>query len=441
MRVQVTGRAGVPLGGVGAVVLNVTAIEQTSTSSITVFPSGAVRPNSSNLNPTPGITAPNLVVAKVGIDGQVDLYNSVGTVHLIVDIAGWFPVQPVASFSNQVASGGTFGCSLTTGDVYCWGTNNDGQTGQPSFVSHSVAPVKVAGLYGQATAVAAGISHGCAVLVDTTVKCWGTGGRLGYGGTASTNSPVSTVGLAGVVSISAGDYHTCALVNDGNVWCWGENNSGSVGVATSTYSVLTPTKVVGVSNAVDVSAGGLSSCAVLGNGTIKCWGAAQPVGPAGTPQPIAGISTATKVATALEHTCVLLGDRTVQCFGGNSFGQLSTAPPSGSGTPITVAGVVNAVGIVSGPHLSCAVLSSGLAKCWGRNTEGGLGDGTTTFPDWSPPVDVVGLSGITSMSAGGATCAIASSGRTFCWGGNFLYVLGFDPGPTGRTSIPTALAF
>ncbi|MFQ6170582.1 hypothetical protein ACK8HX_03155 [Oryzobacter sp. R7] len=88
---DVVGRGGVPAAGVGAVVLNVTAVSATSTTYVTVWPHGAVRPVASSLNLVRGETSPNLVFAKVGRGGAVDLYNSSGTVHLLADVVGWFP--------------------------------------------------------------------------------------------------------------------------------------------------------------------------------------------------------------------------------------------------------------------------------------------------------------------------------------------------------------
>lgn len=92
--VTVLGRGGVPLTGVDSVVVHVTAVKQTVKGFVTVFPSGETRPDSSNVNPIPGSTSSNLVAVRVGVDGKVSLYNSLGTTHLIVDIAGWFPVGP-----------------------------------------------------------------------------------------------------------------------------------------------------------------------------------------------------------------------------------------------------------------------------------------------------------------------------------------------------------
>ena len=78
-----------PASGVSAVVLNVTVTQPFTTSFLTVFPTGQPR-GASNLNMTAGQTATNLVVAKVGTGGKVGLYNALGTVHVIADVAGWY---------------------------------------------------------------------------------------------------------------------------------------------------------------------------------------------------------------------------------------------------------------------------------------------------------------------------------------------------------------
>lgn len=88
---KVTGVGGVPTTGVGAVVLNVTGVAPTSATYLTVWPGGAARPTASSLNLVRGLTVPNLVVAKVGRDGIVNIYNSSGAIDLVADLTGWFP--------------------------------------------------------------------------------------------------------------------------------------------------------------------------------------------------------------------------------------------------------------------------------------------------------------------------------------------------------------
>ncbi len=90
LTLPVVGRGGVPAAGVAAVVLNVTATEGTKPGFVTVYPSGESRPMASNLNTVAGQTRANLVIAKVGADGAVSIFNSAGTAHLIADVVGFF---------------------------------------------------------------------------------------------------------------------------------------------------------------------------------------------------------------------------------------------------------------------------------------------------------------------------------------------------------------
>jgi hypothetical protein len=89
IELTVAGVAGVPAAA-QAVVLNVTATDATADTFVTVYPNGVSRPESSSLNVKAGGTIANLVVAKVGSNGKVRLFNSAGTAHLIADVAGCF---------------------------------------------------------------------------------------------------------------------------------------------------------------------------------------------------------------------------------------------------------------------------------------------------------------------------------------------------------------
>ncbi len=112
--IQVTGAGGVPTTNVDSVVLNVTVTDPSSYGFVTVFPAGTDRPSSSNLNFMPGLTVPNLVIAKVGSDGRVNLYNSEGTTHLIADVTGWFNDEAVAAGPPGTASQSTMSAAGAT---------------------------------------------------------------------------------------------------------------------------------------------------------------------------------------------------------------------------------------------------------------------------------------------------------------------------------------
>lgn len=85
----VAGTGGVPTNAT-AVVMNVTAINATLPSYVTVWPAGHSKPYTSNLNLPPGDARPNLVVAQIGDGGRVSFYNNLGAVDLAVDVVGYF---------------------------------------------------------------------------------------------------------------------------------------------------------------------------------------------------------------------------------------------------------------------------------------------------------------------------------------------------------------
>jgi len=85
----VGGVAGVP-NDAQAVVINLTAAQPDSVGWVTVWPAGQARPATSSLNLTAGRDVANLVVAMLGVDGVVKLYNSRGTTDLVADLVGWF---------------------------------------------------------------------------------------------------------------------------------------------------------------------------------------------------------------------------------------------------------------------------------------------------------------------------------------------------------------
>ena len=85
----VAGSAGIPLGAV-AVVLNVTVTEPTAAGFVTVWPTGAPQPNTSNLNFVANQTVPNMVTVGVGTGGSVSIANAFGSTQVIVDAMGYF---------------------------------------------------------------------------------------------------------------------------------------------------------------------------------------------------------------------------------------------------------------------------------------------------------------------------------------------------------------
>ena len=81
----------------GAVALNVTAVNATASTHLTVWPAGTVRPYASHVNLVPGTVVPNAVVVKT-TGGRVQLFNAAGSVDVVVDtLATWQDVGTAPS--------------------------------------------------------------------------------------------------------------------------------------------------------------------------------------------------------------------------------------------------------------------------------------------------------------------------------------------------------
>jgi alpha-tubulin suppressor-like RCC1 family protein/alpha-beta hydrolase superfamily lysophospholipase len=332
----------------------------------------------------------------------------------------------------DVASGAQHTCVLwDSGAVKCWGENGSGQLGNGSTVD-SASPVDVIGV-STATAISAGFHHTCVRLTDSTVKCWGLGtsGQLGNGSTANATSPVTVSGISSATSIGLGSRHSCAALSDGTLRCWGRNTNGELGNASTTSSSV-PVTVSGVSDAVSVAGGGDNdatgsghTCAVSSGGGVKCWGKNTygQLGDASTTQrttPVAVSGLGSGVAAVdlgMYASCALLGDGTAKCWGRNNNGQLGDGTNTQRTSPVSVSNLTNATSIrgATGGNHACAVLGNKNVVCWGLNASGQLGNGSTTSS--TTPVASMGISRAATIGAGSDhTCARLDDSTLVCWG-------------------------
>jgi len=225
-------------------------------------------------------------------------------------------------------------------------------------------------------------------------------------------------GAASLSGIGAGGEYTCVRLPDGTAYCTGRNQFGQLGDGSWTNSsLLVP--VSGLSTVTRVAAGDEFACALLADGTARCWGLGEQ-GQRGdgttdqislVPVPVSGLANAVALTAGYTHACALLGDGTIRCWGANPDGQLGDpfTPPAGSSVPVTVFNISSATAIAAGAFHACAVLADRTVRCWGNNSNGQLGDGTLMSS--STPVPVQSLSGVTDITAGGHhTCALLTDG-------------------------------
>ncbi|EJE52237.1 Regulator of chromosome condensation (RCC1) repeat containing protein [Acidovorax sp. CF316] len=250
------------------------------------------------------------------------------------------PGQAIAGVreATQLVVGATHACALSGAVVYCWGDGSRGQRGAPVSATPSAQATYAQGLHDVAR-VAAGNGSTCGVKRDGTVWCYGSGTPplTTLGGMApAPGTGIQVPGISDAVDVALFDGHACVLRKTGAIACWGSNAKGELGTAASATPVTTPVEVPGLgSPAKAVAVGPGYTCAVLTNGTVKCWG-------------------------------------------GNPDMQLGIGYQRDSATPATgqVLGIIDATAIGTGATHACAVLDGGYVNCWGAGL--GRGDGLCT---------------------------------------------------------------
>jgi alpha-tubulin suppressor-like RCC1 family protein len=385
--------------------------------------------------------------------------------------------------ATAITAGNFYTCALLdNGTVKCWGYNSYGQLGQGDTTNRGDGagemgnnlPVVDLGTAGAAQAVAAGGYHTCGLLEGGAVKCWGDNG-FGQLGLSDTNNrgdgpgemrdnlPAVDLGSRRATAIAAGNAHSCALLDIGTVKCWGNNFYGQLGLGDTSDRGDTPGEMgnnlptvnLGAGRtATAIATGSAHSCALLDNGTVKCWGynsygqlgqgdivnRGDGVGKMGDDLPAVNLGagrTATAIAAGDHHTCARLDNRTVKCWGRNTRGQLGQGDTNHRGDAkgemgdllpaVALASGRTAVTIAAGGAHSCALLDNRALKCWGGNGSGQLGQGDTNdrgdivneMGDNLPAVNLGTDRTATGVSAGGDhTCARLDNGTVKCWGGN-----------------------
>lgn len=184
------------------------------------------------------------------------------------------------------------------------------------------------------------------------------------------------------------------------------------------------------------------SCA-LRDGSVSCWGqnAYGELGGAGWPTPVVLPVPTVSLGSRAYTTCAAGTDGTVRCWGMNDYGQIGDNTSGGvRATPALVQGMAGAVQVIAGRGHACARRMDGTARCWGSNGSGQLGDGTLTWRTTAVN-DVVGLTGLASIAAGGShTCAHAAGGAAWCWGNNGYMQLGDGTTVDRESPIPAPVS-
>jgi hypothetical protein len=241
----------------------------------------------------------------------------------------------------------------------------------------------------EATAVAAGLWHTCAITSAGSLVCWGDDewGQITGEGTQEIHAPTvagprGAVWASGVTAVGTGQRHTCAVVG-GLVRCVGWNDDGQA-----------PALVPGLTGVVALAAGQRHTCALTSGGAVTCWGfPVQRGGNDGTPRftPIA--TGAVRIAAGRDHTCAVTTSGALQCWGSNAAGQLGDGSVIDPLAPVVPLGA--GVAHVAGGHSSTCATPTVVARtnnvedavrCWGAAPESSWAPFGFDVPQTTPKI-------------------------------------------------------
>ncbi|MGE0028290.1 MAG: hypothetical protein AB7O78_14825 [Thermoleophilia bacterium] len=229
-----------------------------------------------------------------GVSGRLG-YGNQNTIGDNESPASAGPVDIGAGRRAVAISAGDFHTCVIRDDgaLVCWGFGSAGQLGRGNTADigddetpGQAGPVPLGGR--TVRAVSGGKGHTCVLLDDGSARCWGFGadGRLGYGSTADITSAAAAPPIAlgagrTAVAISAGEAHTCAILDTGAVRCWGFGGNGRLGndgtdsigdTAGETPATVPPVNLGPGRTARAITVGFSHTCALLDDGTLRCWG-------------------------------------------------------------------------------------------------------------------------------------------------------------------------
>ena len=314
--------------------------------------------------------------------------------------------------------------------------------------------------YAETNISSVGITTGsnCTFMVmnDGTVKAWGSNqfGQLGIGNTNDRyNAPQTIPDLTGVKQIVSGGISSFALMNDGSVKSWGSNEFGKLGIPGDTI-ISTPQTIPGLSGVIQIAAGNSHTLALLSDGTVKAWGSngSGQLGKAeydyrwkcyNTPMTIPGLTGVSQIYASTYSSYALMNDGTVKAWGYNSGSALGINEYNSSyftPVPTTITGLSGVKQISCGNQTVYALLNNGTVKAWGNNNCGQIGLGNTG--SYISPVIIPSLEGVKQIVGGSSYClALKNDGKVYSWGNNNYGELG--QGNSSNTSqylLPTEIS-
>lgn len=295
--------------------------------------------------------------------------------------------QSITEEFKQISVGYSYVVGIKfDGTLWAWGRNSTGQVGDGTTIDKT-APVQIGSDTNWAKVAAGGFFlGGFAIAIKTTGTLWAWGGngngQLGDGTLIQKTTPVQIGSDTNWASVSCGERHTIAIKTTGTLWGWGRNSSGQVGDGTTTERTA-PVQIGSDTNWASVSCGDGFSIAIKTTGTIWGWGS-NTFGQNGTtasrtaPFQIGSATNWATVSCGTAHAMAIKTTGTLWGWGDNGYGQLGDGTATQRTTPVQIGTDTNWAKVAAGKIHNMAIKTTGTLYAWGCNGGGQFGVITNT---------------------------------------------------------------
>ncbi|MCY1009563.1 hypothetical protein OV079_29160 [Nannocystis pusilla] len=340
---------------------------------------------------------------------------------------------PELDDARTIAAGGERLCAVTTaGAVRCWSIERgEGIDFRLDEVPDLASP---------AAQVVVGDSHACALRTGEDVVCWGNVPWPPVAGVTKDGEAHRIEGLPAVAALYGGPWQVCARGRDDTMWCWGRDREGQLGDGVASASAGRPGSLR-LPNVRQLVAKTESSCALLNDGEIRCWGTEQ----AWTrPHAVGRIEGARELAAQDDAMCVRTEAGEVRCRE-TRFSAMTARRQPDKRWRAPLPPVRGASSVTVGSRRACAVGPDGRGRCWSKYEDRDLDFDGFAIPGAvevvaslsealyvrtnegrlhclgrpSDCIDGAGLTDVAAIAVGGChVCALDRSGALRCGGCN-----------------------
>jgi hypothetical protein len=288
----------------------------------------------------------------------------------------------------------------SAGYLWAWGSDGNGQLGNDATLTNQAVPVAV-DVSRKYTQVSAGNYH--AVALDSTGHLWAWGrdseGQLGNDASfIDQRTPVAVAGGHTFTQVAAGGFHTIALDSTGHLWAWGDDSYGQLGDDAAILKQAMPVAVDVNRTYTRVAAGENHTLALDGAGGLWAWGY-DLYGQLGNdsatanqslPVAVAGGRKYTQMDGGQNHSAAVDSAGQMWTWGRDAYGQLGNDAAFAQKTiPVPVDGVRQYKQVSAGGNVTAGIDSAGRAFAWGDDASGQLGNDVVAVKQ-ALPVSVLG---------------------------------------------------